>query len=126
MRWVKQLVSAEVYLEGLGFNHGDLRPANILLTIEDHVKLCDFDATVKPGERLQTATPGFSQVSDLRTFRPCTASSSSGQLAIGSCIYTIATGTELLQDAVNQVQRFFQNNFPSTHGGIFDEAIQNC
>lgn len=126
MRWIKQLASAEVYLENLGFIHGDLRPANILLTIEDHLKLCDFDSTVKPGEQLQTATPGFSQVSDLRTFRPCTASSSSEQLAIGSCIYTIATGTEPLQDAVDQVQRFFQNDFPSTHGVILDEVIQNC
>lgn len=126
MRWVKQLVSAEVYLEGLGYVHGDLRPANILLTDEDHVKLCDFDATVRPGERLRAATPGFSQVSDLQTFRPCIASSGSEQLAIGSCIFAIATGTEPLQDAVDQVKRFFQNSFPSTHGVIFDEVIQNC
>jgi serine/threonine protein kinase len=125
-RWVKQLVSAEVYLEDLGYVHGDLRPANILLTDEDHVKLCDFDATVRPGERLRTATPGFSQVSDLHTFRPCIASSGSEQLAIGSCIFAIATGVEPLQDAVDQVQRFFQNNFPTTHGLIFDEVIQNC
>ena len=126
IRWTAQLVSAEAYLEELGYIHGDLRPANILLTKEDHVKLCDFDATVRPGERLRTATPGFSQVSDLKTFQPCIASCSSEQLAIGSCVFAIGTGTEPLQGAVDQVQRFFWNDFPSTHGVIFGEIIQNC
>jgi hypothetical protein len=74
IRWTTQLVSAEAYLEELGYIHGDLRPANILLTKEDHVKLCDFGDTIRPGERLRTATPGFSQVSDLKTFRPCIVS----------------------------------------------------
>jgi serine/threonine protein kinase len=126
MRWIKQLVSAEAYLEELGYVHGDLRPANILLTNQDHLKLCDFDATVRPGEQLRTATPGFSQVSDLKTFQPCIASCGTEQLAIGSCIFTIRTGTEPLQDAVDQVQRFFQNDFPSTNGIGFSEVIQNC
>jgi serine/threonine protein kinase len=126
VRWTIQLVSAEAYLEELGYVHGDLRPANILLTKEDHVKLCDFDATVRPGERLRTATPGFSQVSDLKTFGPCIASCGSEQLAIGSCIFAIETGTEPLQDAKDQVQRFFWNDFPSTHDMIFEEVIQNC
>jgi len=96
IRWVRQLVNAEAYLEDLGYIHGDLRPANILLTNEGHLKLCDFDATVRPGERLRTATPGFSQISDLKTFRPCIVSSGSEQLAIGSCIFAIGTGTEPL------------------------------
>jgi serine/threonine protein kinase len=126
IRWTTQLVSAETYLEELGYVHGDLRPANILLTNEGHVKLCDFDATVRPGERLRTATPGFSQVSDLKSFRPCIASCDSEQLAIGSCIFAIETGTEPLQDAEDQVQRFFRNDFPSTYGMIFGEIIQSC
>ncbi|KAH7363934.1 kinase-like domain-containing protein, partial [Rhexocercosporidium sp. MPI-PUGE-AT-0058] len=96
IRWTAQLVSAEAYLEELGYIHGDLRPANILLTREDHVKLCDFDATVRPSERLRTATPGFSQLSDLKTFQLYMASCGSEQLAIGSCIFAIGTGTEPL------------------------------
>lgn len=101
IRWTTQLVRAETYLEEHGYVHGDLRPSNILLTQEDstkedHIKLCDFDATVRPGERLRTATPGFSQVSDLKTFRPCIASCGSEQLAIGSCIFAIEIGAEPL------------------------------
>jgi serine/threonine protein kinase len=126
MRWIKQLVSAEAYLEELGYVHGDLRPANILLTNQDHLKLCDFDASVRPGERLLTASPGFSQVSDLKTYQPCIASCSTEQLAIGSCIFTIGTGTEPLEDAVDQVRRFYYNDFPSTNGMIFGEVIRNC
>jgi serine/threonine protein kinase len=125
-RWIKQLVSAEAYLEELGYVHGDLRPANILLTSTDHLKLCDFDATVRHGERLRTATPGFSQVTDLKTFRPCIASCGSKQLAIGSCIFTIRTGTEPLQDARYQVERFFHDDFPSTDDVVFGKIIQNC
>jgi serine/threonine protein kinase len=60
IRWTTQLVSVEAYLEELGYIHGDLRPVNILLTNEDYVKLCDFGDTIRPGERLRTATLGFS------------------------------------------------------------------
>lgn len=126
MRWTKQLISAEAFLEEMGYVHGDLRPANILLSYQENLKLCDFDATVRPGERLRTATPGFSQVSDLKTYQPCIASCGTEQLAIGSCMFTIRTGTEPLEDDVDQVQRFFYNDFPSTDSMIFGDIIQNC
>ncbi|KUJ14065.1 uncharacterized protein LY89DRAFT_753539 [Mollisia scopiformis] len=74
IRWTLQLISAEIYLEELGFIYGDLRPVNILFTKEDDIKLCDFGDTIRLGEWLRTATPGFSQVSDLKTFRPCITS----------------------------------------------------
>ena len=126
VRWTKQLIGAVAFLEQLGLIHGDLRPANILINKDDHVKLTDFGDTVTPGERLRSATPGFSQVCDLKTFRPCIASYKSEQLAIGSCIFAISTGTEPLQGAKDQVRRFYLNDFPSTESVIFDKIIQAC
>ncbi|KAH8598503.1 kinase-like domain-containing protein [Bisporella sp. PMI_857] len=119
VRWTRQLVSAVAFLEQNGLIHGNLRPANILISKEDHIKLADFGDPVKVGERLRCATPGFSQVSNLKTFSPCIASCGSEQLAVGSCIFAISTGTELLQDAADQVQRFYLNDFPSTKGFMF-------
>jgi hypothetical protein len=29
-------------------------PANAMLAEQDHVKFCDFDATIRPGKRLRT------------------------------------------------------------------------
>lgn len=42
IRWIKEIVSAEAYLEEPGYIRGDLRLASILLTNEEHVKLCDL------------------------------------------------------------------------------------
>ncbi|OIW23354.1 hypothetical protein CONLIGDRAFT_649870 [Coniochaeta ligniaria NRRL 30616] len=41
--WLFQLVGAVVWLEGLSYVHGDLRPANMLLSVRDHLRLADFD-----------------------------------------------------------------------------------
>lgn len=43
-RWIRQLGSAIAWLEELGYIHGDLRPANILLDHAENVKVGDFDA----------------------------------------------------------------------------------
>jgi serine/threonine protein kinase len=52
VRWIQQLVSAVVWLEGLGIAHRDLRPSNILLDTSQNLKLIDFDCAVKFGEEL--------------------------------------------------------------------------
>jgi serine/threonine protein kinase len=42
LQWAAELASAIAYPETLNFAHDDLRPANILLDGDDHVKLADF------------------------------------------------------------------------------------
>lgn len=46
-RWLGELCSAVVWLETLGYVHGDLRPSNILLDESSHLKLIDFDYAKK-------------------------------------------------------------------------------
>ncbi|KAG8170032.1 hypothetical protein KVR01_000777 [Diaporthe batatas] len=48
-QWLRELCSAVVWLESLGYVHGDLRPSNLLLD-RDHLKLADFDCAEKIGE----------------------------------------------------------------------------
>ncbi|KAJ8132469.1 hypothetical protein O1611_g1161 [Lasiodiplodia mahajangana] len=49
-QWLRELCGAVVWLESLGYVHGDLRPSNFLLDGRDHLKLGDFDCVEKVGE----------------------------------------------------------------------------
>ena len=49
-RWLRGLSSAVVWLEGLGYVHGDLRPINLLLDEREHLKLADLDCAERVGE----------------------------------------------------------------------------
>ena len=62
--WVLQLTSAVAWLERLGFVHGDLRPANILLVARDNIQLADFDATVERGAELLVASEPFCKLDE--------------------------------------------------------------
>ncbi|KAI0505630.1 hypothetical protein F5B22DRAFT_627157 [Xylaria bambusicola] len=55
-QWIRQIMSAESWLEKLGFVHGHLRPANLLLDVRENIQPCDFDTTVMIGEQLNTKT----------------------------------------------------------------------
>jgi serine/threonine protein kinase len=41
-RWVADIACALEYLEAQGLTHGDLKPANLLLSSDGRVKLADF------------------------------------------------------------------------------------
>jgi serine/threonine protein kinase len=41
-RWVRDIVSALEYLKAQEVTHGDLKPANLLLSCDGRIKLADF------------------------------------------------------------------------------------
>jgi hypothetical protein len=45
--WAKEIASAAAWVEKLGFVHGEIRPSNVLLTEQHHVKLAGFDNSKK-------------------------------------------------------------------------------
>ncbi|RYP12512.1 hypothetical protein DL766_009951 [Monosporascus sp. MC13-8B] len=81
---------AVAWLEHLGFVHGDLRPANILLDTNEDIQLGDFDTTVKPGKELVVASEAFCKMNE--DFEPPLAGPVSEQFSLASCIYTIRFG----------------------------------
>jgi serine/threonine protein kinase len=48
-RWIQQLTRGTAWFERLGYVHGDIRPANILVDVTDNLRLTGFDAAVKIG-----------------------------------------------------------------------------
>ncbi|KAG5952052.1 hypothetical protein E4U57_006419 [Claviceps arundinis] len=99
--------------QGLGFAHGDLRPANILLTANDNIRLADFDASVKIGQELEAGGEPFVRVNE--DFELPQAGPISEQFALGSCIYTIRFGHIPLDgiDSPARIQKLLDNEFPS-------------
>ena len=89
-RWIRQLSGAVVWLESLGYVHGDLRPANIFLDSVDDIRLGDFDSTVKRGEQLKVASEPFCKVNE--DYELPIGGPISEQFSLGSCIYTIRNG----------------------------------
>ncbi|KAG6160683.1 hypothetical protein E4U51_007457 [Claviceps purpurea] len=126
-RWITQLASALSWIEGLGFVHGDLRPANILLTANDNIRLADFDVSVKIGQELEAGSEPFVRLNE--DFELPQAGPISEQFALGSCIYTIRFGhipfSEL--DFHIMVRKFIKYEHPSTDNDIeFGGVTQNC
>ena len=126
-QWIQQLASAVEWLERLGYAHGDLRPANILLDAEDTIKLGDFDSTVELGERLLVTTAPFCKLEG--DYEAPIASPVSEQYAVGSCIYNIRTGFEPLHDIAGpvMVRKLMNNEFPPTSDDyLFGDIILGC
>ncbi|MCJ1254185.1 hypothetical protein MMC24_001999 [Lignoscripta atroalba] len=90
-RLLSEIVNAVSWLEQLGILHGDVRPPNILISHEGHVKLCDFDNTCSLGQYIQVANVPYYEQLKNGSFGIAEARMEQG--AIGCCAYFISTGT---------------------------------
>ncbi|TPX12218.1 uncharacterized protein E0L32_007104 [Thyridium curvatum] len=101
-RWMKQLGAAAAWLEELGLAHCDIRPGNMLLYPAGHVKLADFDRTLKTGEDMLSGTEPFARLlgdeggADRGTYGK--AGCRTEQFAIGSVFYSLTRGYDPFED----------------------------
>lgn len=129
-RWIRQLSSALAWLEHLGLVHGDLRPANILLTSggdKGSIQLGDFDSTVKCGDSLLAASEPFCRL--LENYKLPTGSPITEQFALGSCIYTIRFQHVPWHDidAPTRVRKLMRGEFPDpSNDSLFGEITSQC
>ncbi|CRK20316.1 Carbon catabolite-derepressing protein kinase like [Verticillium longisporum] len=127
MRWIRQITNALSWLENLGIAHGDLRPANLLLTRDEQIRLADFDSSVPIGHQLRVASEPFCKLHD--DFALPEAGAASEQFALASCIYTIRFGHIPLRelDAPSRIQKMMRHDFPSTKkDDIFGHVTLKC
>ncbi|KAF2254150.1 kinase-like protein [Trematosphaeria pertusa] len=100
--WMRELTSAAAWLERIGLVHGDIRPPNILIDAEGHIKLCDFDRAAKIGERLDAGTEPFARLlgdeggRDRGTYGK--AGPRTEQFALGSVLYSMTRGYDPYED----------------------------
>ncbi|KAG6059147.1 hypothetical protein E4U32_004208 [Claviceps aff. humidiphila group G2b] len=126
-RWITQIASALSWIEGLGFVHGDLRPANILLTANENIRLVDFDTSVKIGEKLEAVSEPFARLNKGRKIPH--AGPITEQFSLGSCIYTIRFGHIPLHglDPPDRIKKLMNNEFPSTENDVeFGDVTLSC
>lgn len=91
-RFLREIICAVSWLGQIGILHGDVRPPNILISREGHVKLCDFDNSCLFGQYIQVGNDPYYEQSESGGFGIAGAKSEQG--AIGCCAYFISTGTE--------------------------------
>ncbi|KAI1135643.1 kinase domain-containing protein [Hypoxylon sp. FL0543] len=135
-RWLKELCSAVVWLESLGYVHGDLRPANLLLDERDHLKLADFDCAEKVGTSSSGNAPPWARVlgedagSEGRKGSFGTNGPRTEQFAIGSNLYCMVYGLEPYEDRDDRgpviVDLFQAMKFPELQDGPLNSIIDRC
>jgi serine/threonine protein kinase len=56
-QWIMELANAAAWLESFGLAHTDIRPPNLLLHGQDHLKLADFNCIEEVGTRAAGGAP---------------------------------------------------------------------
>lgn len=131
LRWMHQLSTAVARVESLGYAHGDLNPRNVLVNIDDGLKLIDFDHSLKIGEDLDVGDDPYVRVH--RAGEPGSTYGVAGpiteQFALGSIFWYITRGTELYHDIEGHevVNRLCDKQFPATNPeDPIDDVISRC
>lgn len=137
LRWMKELSAAAAWLEEIGLAHGDIRPSNVLFDSDDHVKLSDFDRSIKVGEHLDSGTEPFARLLDEEGGQDRGTYGKAGprteQFALGSVIYSLVRGYDPYEDkwfgkdhGPILIDKFQKMKFPPLSGSTLDIVIQKC
>ena len=117
-RWMSALAKGTAWLESLGYAHGDLRPENVLLNDQFHLKIADFDCTDVIGSEFEACIPPYGRLLGSEAGSDEGSAGKLGsrteQFALGSIFYFINYGLEVYED----------QNFGLDHGPMIVERLQ--
>lgn len=136
-QWLIQLSDAAAWLEFIGLAHCDIRPANILLDTDDHIKLADFDLTVRAGQPLEVGTAPFARLLGEEGCQDRGTYGLSGprteQFALGSVFYAMTRGHDPYEDKwfghdhIPKMMDMLQSmTFPRLGQSDIDKIIHAC
>lgn len=131
-RWTAELSAAVAWLESLNLAHGDLRPTNVLVDADDHLKLTDFGSAKPIGSVSYGSAPPWARLrpesghGGFGTYGPETE-----QFAIGSMVYYITRGFEPYGDPEQSqgdvVDLLKRKVFPVlAENDVLDQLIGRC
>ena len=134
-QWLMEVCNAAAWLESLGYVHGDIRPPNLLLDSQEHLKLADFDCVAPIGAPSKGAGPPWARVlgaeagSEEGTFGAY--GSRTEQFAIGSVLYCLTRGHEPFEmedfdDITEPVNLLQRTEFPRLGVDRFDIITERC
>lgn len=136
-QWIMELSNASAWLESLDYAHTDIRPANLILDGDDHLKLTDFDSMEKIGTRALGCSPPWARCLGTEAGDLCGTFGDNGaryeSFAIGSVLYYLTRGHEPYDDGAfgpevggAQVKLLQRMLFPSLGTDDLDNIIRKC
>lgn len=130
-QWAVELSGALAWLESLGLVQGDLRPTNLLLDSDDHLKLADFDSSCRIGAENMGLAPPWSRVLGQEsgglygTYGLYGAQSE--QFAFASILYYLTRGFEPYEDQGAEAINLWHNMmFPELSDSHLDVLTLRC
>lgn len=139
LRWMAEITDGIAELESLGYAHADIRPQNLLLDYQDHLKVADLDSVTVHGVDMEGGQPPYARLlgPDAQTRQHNGTfgkhSPRSEQFALGSIFYYILRGYEVYDDqwfgdnhGPRIVDLLQEKAFPSLDDNDLDAIIQSC
>lgn len=133
-QWTMEIAAGSAWVESLGYAHGDLRPANLLLDAEGHLRLTDFGCAERIGTPASGNGPPWARLLGSEAGDSKGTWGPNGprleQFAIGSIIYCMTRGRQPyegeIEDGPTQVQMLQDMDFPELGHEQLDTIISNC